>query len=157
MKPLQQSSRNEAVKTAYFAMLKVARQLLSTIEREELRFTLVREETPSEQAGIIHEFVNPLLYLRLESYADGSCGIHYGFEPCKDYETVTLPFCRSVYRLSGKDNTSLNIEDSIRTDWFVHNPDDMYEYLEEQNKYHSFKLVKYKPSTNRRKQMMAVA
>ena len=156
-KPTKLSSRNDAVTVAYFAMLKVAKQLLSTIESHEIRCTLYRQKEPDDKPDIIHEFVSPLLYLRLESYDDGTLGIHYGFEPCKTYEHITLPFCRSVYRLSGKENTAVNIEDGIRTDWVIFNPDDMYQYIEEQNKYHTFELIKYKPSANRRKQMKAVA
>jgi len=153
-----QESRNEAVTTAYYAMLKVARQLLSTIEREELRFSLIRKEKSLPHHGVVHEFVNPLLYLRLDCYGDdGTMGIHYGFEPCKDYEHITQPFCRSVYKLSGKDASQTNIENSIRTDWFVHNPDDMFAYIEEQGKYHTFMRIKYKPAANKRKQMKAVA
>lgn len=154
--PPQLNSRNKIVQSAYFAMLKVATQLLSTIEREELRYTLVREDK-LQQSGIIHEFVNPLLYLRLEWYRDDSYGIYYGFEPCKDYAHITVAFTRSVYRLSMKDATPVNIENSIRTEWYIHNPDEMYQYIEEQNKYHSFRLIKHKPSTSRRKQMKAVA
>lgn len=157
-KPKQLSSRNEAVKAAYFAMLKVATQLLSTIEREELRYSLVREDAPIKPAHIIHEFVNPLIYLRLESFVDSSYGIRFGFEPCQDYAHITLAFTRSVYRLTAKEmTTTLNIENSIHLQWFIHNPDELYAYIEKQNKYHTFKQIKYKQSAVKRKQMHAVA
>jgi len=153
----QISSRNEAVKSAYFAMLKVATQLLSTISREELRYTLVREDEPTKLAYIIHEFVNPLIYLRLESYIDNTYGIRFGFEPSQDYAYITLAFTRSIYRLTMKENTNLNIEDSIHLQWFIHNPDELYSYIEEQNKYHQFYLIKHKVTASRRKQMKIVA
>jgi hypothetical protein len=154
--PTLLSSRNQAVQTAYYAMLKQARQLLSTIEGEEFRHSLVRAEK-RRKPGLIHEFVNPLLYLRLTWHDDGSYSIHYGFEPCETYESITRPFVRSVYKLSMKDSTSSNIEDRIRTDWFIHNPDDMYEYIDERRKYHCFKLIKYRPSASKRKQMRVMA
>lgn len=153
----QHSSRNEAIKAAYFDMLKVATQLLSTIEQEDFRHTLVREKEPVKAYGLIHEFVNPLLFLRLSLLEDGIYAIHYGFEPCVTYAHITMPFCRSVYKLSMKDCTAVNIENSIKTDWFIHNPDEMYEYIAEQNKYHTYKQIKYKPTASQRKQMHAVA
>lgn len=154
---LQQEPRNQIVQNAYYAMLKVARQLLSTIPRDELRYSLIREIKPSNNCDIIHEFVNPLLYLRLESYSDNSYCIHYGFEATKEHTHITGAFCRSVYKFSMKEATPLNIEDSICTDWYIHNPDELYQYIEDRNKHHTFKLIKYRPSTNRRKQMKAVA
>ena len=153
----QHSSRNEAIKAAYFAMLKVAMQLLSTIEQEDFRHTLVRDNEPVKAFGLIHEFVNPLLYLRLTLLEDGLLGIHYGFEPCETYAHITVAFCRSVYKFSMRDSTLVNIENSIKTDWYLHNPDEMYEYISDRNKYHTYKLIRYKPSTSKRKQMMAVA
>lgn len=153
---LQLSSRNEAVEHAYYAMLKLARQQLSTIERHELRCTLIREDKP-KQAGIIHEMVNPLLYLRLELHEDAQLAIRYGFEPAKEYAHITVAFTRSVYRLTMKENSKLNIEDAIKTDWYLHNPDEMYAYIEDNNKHHTFQLIKYRLSASRRKQMKAVA
>ena len=150
-------SRNQAVQNVYHAMLKLAKQLLSTLDREELRYCLIREEKTILDHGIIHEFVNPLLFLRLDSYKDGTLGIHYGFESCRDYEHITSVFCRTLYKLSGKDIVSPNIENSIRTDWYIHNPDEMFQYIEDRNKYHKLIILNHKPAVTRRKQMKAVA
>lgn len=153
-----QSPFNKEVKAAYYKILKEAKALLATIEREELRYSLVREDRFSDTLSrIIHEFVNPLLYLRLESCADGSLGIRHGFEPCQDYAHITVAFTRFLYKVTMKEATSQNIESSIKTEWYIHNTDEMYAYLEEQMKHHTFHLIKHKPAAVRRKQMKAVA
>jgi hypothetical protein len=153
----QQSSRNDAVQSAYYATLKLAKQLLSTIEREELRYTLTRNEKLVKEYGLIHEFVNPLIYLRLEAYKDGTMGIHYGFEPCKEYANITVAFTRTLYRLSMDIASTRNLPDCIRLDWYIHNPDEMYAYVEEQNKYHTFQLIKHKVTVSKRKALLQVA
>jgi len=157
MKPLKRlglTAYDEAVHTAYFTSLKVARLLLATIEREELRYSLIREDPITDTACILHEFVNPLIYLRLERGLDKTLSIRYGFEPCKDYAHVTVAFTRTLYKVTMKDTTSLNIENSIKTEWYVHNPDEMYAYIEEQMKHHSFSLIKHKPTASQRKQLL---
>lgn len=152
------SPYNREVKIAYNKILKEAKALLATLEREELRYSLIREDrlcdTPSR---ILHEFCNPLIYLRLESYVDGTLGVRYGFEPCETYQHITAAFVRFLYRVTMQEATSDNIEGSIKTQWFIHNPDEMYAYLEEQMKHHTFHLIKHKPATVRRKQMRVVA
>jgi hypothetical protein len=153
-----QSPFNKEVKAAYYKILKEAKSLLATLERDELRYSLIREDRLSDSPSrIIHEFVNPLLYLRLESYADGNLGIRYGFEPCHDYAHITVAFTRFLYKVTMREVTSTDIESSIKTEWYIHNPDEMYNYLEEQMKHHTFHLIKYKPVAVKRKQMKAVA
>jgi hypothetical protein len=153
-----QSPFNREVKTAYYKILKEAKALLSTLERDELRYSLIREDQFSTTLSrVINELVNPLLYLRLESYADGAFGIRYGFEPCQDYAHITVAFTRFLYKVTMRESTSTNIESCIKTEWYIHNPDEMYAYLEEQMKHHTFQLIKYKPAAVRRKQMIAVA
>jgi hypothetical protein len=153
-----QSPFNKEVKTAYYRILKEAKALLATLDREELRYSLIREDQFSDSPSkIINEFVNPLLYLRLESYIDGTLGIRYGFEPCEQYGYITAAFTRFLYKVTMREATSNNIENSIKTEWYIHNPDEMYAYLEEQMKHHTFHLIKHKPSAVRRKQMKAVA
>ena len=157
VKPVQ-SPFNKEVKTAFYKILKEAKALLSTIEREELRYSLIREDRFSDTLSrIIYEFCNPLLYLRLESYADGTLGIRYGFEPCQEYAHITVAFTRFLYKVTMKEATANNIESSIKTEWYIHNPDEMYAYLEEQMKHHTFHLIKHRPAAVRRKQMKAVA
>lgn len=149
---------NKVVKAAYYKVLKEAKTLLSGLEREELRYSLIREDRLSNSLSkIVHEFCNPLLYLRLESYADGTLGIRYGFEPCQDYAHITAAFTRFLYKVTMREATSEDIECSIKTQFYLHNPDEMYAYLEEQMKHHQFHLIKYKPRASKRKQLKAVA
>ena len=157
MKPLKRlglTAYDEAVYTAYFTSLKVARQLLAAIDREELRFSLIREDAITDRPCILHEFVNPLIYLRLERGTDKTLGIRYGFEPCNDYAHITVAFTRTLYRVTMKEATPQNIEASIKTEWYVHNPDEMYAYLEEQMKHHAFCMIKHKPKASQRKQLL---
>jgi hypothetical protein len=149
---------NKEVKAAYYKILKEAKSLLAALDREELRYSLIREDCIGDSPSrIIHEFVNPLLYLRLESYADSTFGIRYGFEPCEDYQLITSALVRFLYKVTMQNATSENIESCIKTQWYIHNPDEMYAYLEEQMKHHTFQLIKHKPAAVRRKQMRVVA
>ena len=50
----------------------------------------------------------------------------------------------------------VDIESSIRTDWFNNSCSESYEYIEERKKYHIFKLIPYKVTASKRK-LMAVA
>lgn len=152
---------NKAVQEAYFKILKETKAMLSTIPPEELRYSLVREDKPSTAIGaIIHEFINPLLYLRLEHHTNDLYGIHYGFEQIgndQELSNRTASFTRSVYRLTAKEFTTVNIEACVKNDWCITQCSELYEYVEEQMKYHQFYLIKYRSATNRRKQMKAVA
>lgn len=156
-----QSPYNKVVRECHRQILKYARTLLSTIEHEELRFTLVREDRKAQNnAQVIHELISPLLYLRLESYTTGVYSIHYGFEQFPifgDYYAITAAFVRFIYKVTTSENTSINIEDAVRVDWLISNCSEMYEHVEEQMKHHQFHLIKHKPAANRRKQMKAVA
>jgi len=157
---LQLSPYNIAVKEAYFAILKQAQKLLSTIEQEELRFTLIRGSSKSTDGIIVHEFVNPLLYLRLECRSDNLFAIHYGFEQILEdarLHNITALFTRYVYYLTSKTTTQIDIESCVKTDWCINTPSAMYEYIDEQHKYHSFKLIKYKVTAGQRKRMLSVA
>jgi len=155
------SPYNQAVKQAYFEILKVAKQLLSTIEHEELRYSLVRDERSRTADGvIIHEFVNPLLYLRLECQPNNLFAIHYGFEQINkecEYTDCTASFTRWIYALTSKQATTLDIEAAVKTDWCINNPSDMYEYIEEHNKSHIFQLIKHKVTASQRKRLLSVA
>ena len=157
MKPLKKlglTAYDQAVYTAYFATLKVVRNLLAPIEREELRYSLIREDPLTDKPCILHEFVNPLIYLRLERGTNLKLSIRYGFEPCQDYAHVTMKFTRTLYRLTMAGATTNNIEDSIKTEWYVHNPEEMFSYLEEQMKHHTFSLIKHKVTASQRKQLL---
>jgi len=155
------SPYNKAVKEAYFQILKEARAMLATIKQDELRYSLVREERKlTDLISVIHEFVNPLLYLRLECSTNQQFVINYGFEPIRNDVTLsdrTAHFTRSVYRLTSKEVTQINIEASVSNSWCITECSALYEYVEDQMKYHQFHLIKYKPAISRRKQMKAVA
>lgn len=152
---------NKCVQKAYYAIYKNAKALLSTLEHEELRYSLEREDRTTAKVGtIIHEFINPVLYLRLECHPTNSFAIHYGFEESNSFNQfaqITSAFVRSIYRLTAKDETEINIEDSVRTDYCIYSCSDAYEHIEERNKHHQFKLIKYKALAAKRKQMHAVA
>jgi hypothetical protein len=109
---------------------------------------------------VIHEFINPLLYLRLECSIENQFVIHYGFEQIGNDEQLsnrTASFTRAVYRLTSKELTQINVEASVSNSWCITECSALYGYTEEQMKYHQFQLIKYKPAISRRKQMKAVA
>lgn len=165
MKPLNNETAmlayNKAVQEAYFKILKETRRQLATIEREELRYCLEREDKSAIKPNVIvHELVNPLVYLRLEGKPDNRLAIHWGFEPImsiNQYSQLTTFFIRLLYCMTAKEHTSINIEDAVRTDWIITTCDNMFEYIGDNNKYHQFRLIKHKPATMKRKQMHAVA
>ena len=155
------SPYNKVVKDAYFQILKEAKAMLATIEQDELRHTLIRDDrNVTKPNSVIHEFINPLVYLRLECHADNIFMIHYGFEQINSNQLLsnrTALFTRSVYKLTSKEVTDINIEDCVHNDWCITECGALYEYVEDRNKYHQFQLIKYKPAAVRRKQMKAVA
>jgi hypothetical protein len=165
MKPLNNetvvSAYNKSVQDAYFKILKETRKQLATLEREELRYCLEREDRATPKSNsIIHEIVNPLVYLRLECKPDNRLAIHFGFEQVlsnNQYSQLTTFFIRLLFWMTSKETTPINIEDAIRTDWMINTCENMYEYIEEHNKHHQFRLIKHKPAALKRKQMHAVA
>lgn len=151
---------NKVVKATYHHILKYAKAMLSAIEHEELRFTLVRSNKEAITGSVIHELVNPLLYLRLEQHTNGKYSIHYGFETFPafgEYYYVGASFARFIYKVTMSSATAINIEDALRVDFVILNCSEMYEHLEEVQKHHHFELIKFKPAATRRKQMKAVA
>jgi len=159
MNPQQLSPYNQVVKQAYFKLLTITKQMLATIERHELRCTLIRDDDAIDRPGIIHQLVNPLFHLRLEHYSDQRYGIRYGFELFDNpngYSKLTAMFIRTVYKLTDQQVTGINIEDCIRTEWVITTCSDMYEYIEEHGKHHSFSLIRYNGKANRLKNSVAV-
>lgn len=152
---------NKAVKTAYFAVLKVAKQLLASVSHEELRYSLTREDRLANETGsIIHEFLTPLLYMRIECGLDGVYMMHYGietFEQSNEYTDITAKFIRCLYRLTSKELSGINIEHSIQVDWLITNCSEMYEHVEDRNKHHRFELIKHRVTANQRKRLLNVA
>ncbi|RZK08829.1 MAG: hypothetical protein EOO43_21315 [Flavobacterium sp.] len=155
----QQQAYNSIVKDAYYAILKKVKQQLSTIEQHELRYSLEREDKSISIGTIIHEIITPLIYLRLEFHTDNVFAIHFGIEPVNQQgqlSSITTSFIRLLYKLTCKENTAINIEDCVRTDWFINSCSDMYQYLEERgNKHHTFKQLPYKPAIKRKLRSVA--
>lgn len=152
---------NEAVKHSYFKILKKAKLLLSTIENDELRYTLERQDKNKSVVGtIVHELISPVLYLRLEHHSDNIMAIHFGIEQVNELgllSTITTTFLRLLYMLTSKEITGINVESCIRTDWFINSCSAAYEYIETRNKYHELKQIKYKVSLSQRKTIFPVA
>jgi len=152
---------NKAVKAAYFKLWKLTQQLLATIERHELRCTLQRQDRTAIAFGSkVHEVINPLIYLSLECNDDELLSIHFGFEQLvedQEYSHITSRFVRLLYKLTATENTSINIESCINTDYIITSCSELYEVVEDRMKHHTFSLIKHKPAATRRKQMMAVA
>ena len=162
MKQLTQNqlTYNQCVQLAYFQLLKQAKQMLATIEHDELRCTLERNDNvrPVNQ-GVIHEFINPLIYLRLECHSDNLCAIHFGFDEVKqpgEISDLTTKFLRLLYKLTSKDAFPIDIELCVKTDWFINTCSGLYEYIEE-SEYYTFRKIKYKVTSKKRKQLLSVA
>ena len=152
----EQATYNKAVTNVYFKLLKAAKELLAAKEAEPVRYTLTRCEKHKQTRQItLHDFISPLLYLRLELYPNNEMAIHYGYEAqpvFSPYYHVSASFIRLVYKLTSCNGDNINIEDAIRIDWIVTNSGNAYEYLEEQGtKYHDFELLKHKPKQVKRK------
>jgi hypothetical protein len=152
---------NQTVKESYFAILKAATTLLSTLEEEGLRSALIYDNRHNTSTDpLLHEFITPLLYLRLEVQTDNTLAIHWGIEPSNkagEKSTLTSNFVRMLYKLTAKENTATNIQDAVKTDWFINSPSYMYEYVELRNKHHQPKLIKHKVTTSQRKRLLSVA
>jgi hypothetical protein len=157
---LEKSPYNIEVKRAFMQILKEAKAMLATIEHEELRYSLVRDEkniTPIQR--VVYEFVNPLIYLRLECNNENLYVIRYGFEMSNsDGQLSNSPayFTRAVYRLTAKEATGIDIEKCVSNSWCITDCSALYEYIEDRNKHHQFSLIKHKPAAVKRN-MKAVA
>jgi len=157
---LETEPYNKSVREAYYTIYRKAKQLLATLQREEMRYSLEREDRVSKPNTIVHEFINPLLYLRLETDKANTLIIHFGIEQVlanNQYSQLTAIFIRELFRLTAKEHTAINIEQCVNTDWMINTPSAMYEHVESRNKHHAFKQIAYKPATIKRKAVMAVA
>jgi hypothetical protein len=147
-------SYNDLVQQAYHGILKQAEQLLASLEEEELRYVLERNDDKIDPDRIVHELVSPLLYVRLECAADSKLAIHFGIEPVtKDpgSQAVTATFLRILFTQTSKAYTGIMIEDCVKTDWLVNMCSEMFEYIQERNKYHTFRVIPYKKHPARKR------
>jgi len=152
------SAYNQAVKEAYFKILKATKNLIASLDRHELRCTLQRSDR--SQLGLmtkVHEIVNPVIYLCLECTDGESLSIHFGFELFSDeceYSHLTSKFIRLLYKLTGVEHTAINIEDCICTEYLITECSSLFEMIEDsEHKNHQFMLIPYKASPSKRKLM----
>jgi hypothetical protein len=152
---------NTAVHKAYGRILKHTKQLLASIEQEELRFILERMERSKKPNTIVHELINALLFVRLDCSPEGVMAIHFGIEDVENsvaLGAITATFLRILYaETSATKNSTIDIEDCVKTDWFIKNCSDLFEYVNERNKYHTFKQIKHKVLPHQRKKLLSVA
>ena len=155
------TSYNEAVKQAYFKLLKHTKQQLSTIEKDELRYTLQREDNSPIGFGTkVHELINPLVYLSLECNDGELLNIHWGFEQLiedTEYAHITQYFARMLYKLTSVEHSAINIEKCVSTDYIIVNCSELYETVEDRMRYHTFSLIKRKERAKHGKRILNVA
>jgi hypothetical protein len=166
MKTKQQTTQdkrvayNDAVKTAYFKILKRTKQLLSTLEDESLRGTLRLYRKPKKLhvLNTVHEFISPVIYLSLECVGQQKLSICFGFEQLgveHDYSTITGSFMRALYTVTAKEQTPINIEACINTDYVFTHCTDLFKSIASGNT-HTLKQLRYK-SMVKIKRVMKVA
>ena len=155
-----QEEWNKVVKSAYLQIYKGAKGLLSSIEQEQLRQVMERDNKDNGAVDILHELVSPLLFLRLERHADNKLSIHYGYFQCDlatQFYPVTSAFIRSIYKLTSTTDGKINIEAAVRTDYVITETAELFEYMLDRNKHHTFKIVKYMGAASNRKPQLRVA
>ncbi len=139
---------NEAVRDAYFKIIQQAKNLISTIKEEPIRGILERQDKPKSTGDyIVHEVINVILYIRLECSNDNVFNIHYGYEQTErltKFYPITSAFIRLIYKYTSKEWTTFNIEDSIHTDWVITNCAELFEYVNDRNKYHTVRILQKK-------------
>ena len=151
--PGKLTTYNKIVLRAYTSIVDLAKQTISGLEKEDYRHTLATRVNPKDR--IVHEFVNPLLYLRLYRQHDDSFAMQYGFEPCLIYSNVTLPFVKALHNVLHMAAVKAKIPNTIRADWYPNDPDELYAFIEMINKDHVHALIEYNPS-NSPKEVMPV-
>jgi hypothetical protein len=139
---------NNAVKTAYFKILKRTKELLTTLEDESLRGTLHLYRKPKKLhvLNTVHEFISPVIYLSLECVGQQKLSICFGFEQLgveHDYSTITGSFMRTLYTMTAKEHTPINIEACINTDYVFTHCTDLFKSIANGNT-HTFKQLQYK-------------
>lgn len=157
----QLSPYNIAVKQAYFNSLKATIQLLATLERDELRYTLHRENRGKIRSGrVVHELLSPIIYLRLQCYEDGKLHIHFGFQLFYGdgkYAHITAKFIRLVHKLTSVEHTLVDIEHCINTNYIITECYELYDSITEENRLYKFRLIPHRQTSNKAKRILHVA
>jgi len=135
---------------------------IATLQQHELRYTLQQQDnTPISVFSKVHELVSPLLYLSLQCCDGERLSIKFGFEQGGDdyrFSHITAKFLRMLYKFTASENTTVDIESCIHTDYIIVNCSELYECIEDSHRsQHTFKLIKYKQSAIPRKRMLSVA
>lgn len=155
------SPYNKAVHNSFGKLLSETFKLLATVERYELRCYLYRENRSDISFGSkVFELISPLLYLSLECEDGELLSIHFGFELLQgdsQYTPIISRFVRMLYTFTAKENTAVNIEDSINTNYVIYDCSALYETVEDRMRHHTLKVIPYKTAVAKRKAMMAVA
>jgi hypothetical protein len=144
------SCYTQTITCAYGKIINEAKHHIACLEEKPLRQVLERTNKGTTTPGIIiHEFLSPLIYLRLEHPVDGKFIIHYGYEQTEcftKYYPITSAFIRSIYRYTAKENTEINIESCVHTDWVITNCAELFEYIGDRNKYHTVSTIEFRDS-----------
>ena len=166
MKPLIKSYPtlspfNKSVHDSFARLLDATFKLLATIERHELRCYMFRADNSNIVFDSkVYELISPLLYLSLESQDGEELSIHFGFELLNgnsEYSHITSRFVRMLYSFTAKENTAIDIERCINTEYVIYDCSALYETVEDRMRHHTLKVIPYKPANAKRKAMMAVA
>jgi hypothetical protein len=116
----QLAAYNEVVKVAYFKILEATQKLISSVDDEELRYTLHRvDETTIAFGSKVHEFISPIIHLTLECNDGEQLSIHHTCRSIdEDYECPHLfaRILRVVYRVTSAENTIIDIENCLELD-----------------------------------------
>jgi len=139
---------NEAVHAAYSRIFTTTKQLLATLERNDLRLIMERNWNPNLPDTIVHEVIAPILFLRLSVDETTRYCIHFGIEQSDDCEVieVTGSFMRKLFTETAKRRKSIVIEQALCTDWFISNCSEMYEHMDEHSRYHTYSMLPYHPT-----------
>lgn len=151
---------NNEVRMAYDKILKLVTRHIATVERHDLRCTLQRRDDGEIGFGHkVHELVSPIIYLSLECNDGELLSIHWGFEQFDErceFSAITAQFIRSIFSFTALEHTSWNIQQCVHTDYVVTNCSELFEVIEDGNRYHTYKVIPYKAMA-KKKSLRAVA
>ena len=162
IQPAQVPQHNQAIKTAYFKILKDTLQLLGTLEEEALRCSFIRNiPRKNSPIDVQHEIISPIIYLSLQKDTNDKLRIQFGFEMMdynREVAQVTSGFLRLLYKFTGIDNTPVDIESCVDTGHVFTDCSSIYEQIESRHHHaHTFKQIPYKAMGAKRKQHLRVA